>query len=310
MRVAVIDCGTNTFNLLIAEISGGKWSTLFTNKIAVKLGKGGINHGVIRPERMARGLDALKVHYETMLSFDVHRSVVFATSAMREAENASLFIRKARELMGFEVVVIDGHREAQLIYEGVRQSFALEDAFVTIMDIGGGSTEFIIANRKEVAWKTSTPLGVSRMYDLITPEDPLSAENLLELKAYFDEHLQPVRDALEQFPSAHLVGASGSFDTLVDIAGFRRHERFVRAPFNRVDLDDFTAIHNQMLALDRSERLAITGMLPLRVDYMPIAMSLIEHVLSTCGYERLSQSEYAMKEGIVGEILEGKLTLE
>lgn len=310
MRVAVIDCGTNTFNLLIAEVSAGKWKPLFRNKIAVKLGKGGINQGTIRRERMARGLDALNVHYQTMLSFDVHKSVVFATSAMREAANASVFINKAREHFGFEVIVIDGHREAQLIFEGVRQSFTLEDEYVTIMDIGGGSTEFIIANHEDVAWKTSTPLGVSRIYDLIEPDDPLSEDDLSRMTAYFKEHLQPLQDALKQYPSSHLIGASGSFDTLVDIVGYRTDKRFVRAPFNAIELSDFNAIHSEMLKLDRSERLLIDGMLPLRVDYMPLATSLIQHVLLQNGYKRLSQSEYAMKEGIIGEIVEEKLSLE
>ncbi len=309
MRLAVIDCGTNTFNLLIADFQPKGWDAVFSNKVSVKLGEGGINQGVIRLERMARGLDALGVHYESVLSYNCDHTLVFATSALREAENAATFVKAARARYGFEVRIIDGYREAELIFEGVRQSFELDDEYVTVMDIGGGSTEFIIGNRQGIAWKESLPLGVSRIYDLLEPEDPMTEKNIAELYSQLRQHLLPLEGALSQYPSVTLIGSSGSFDTIVDLLGFRNSDRFKRAVFNPIDLSGFEEVHREMLRCNRDERLAMKGMLPLRVDFLPLSTSMIQFLLDQFSFQALFQSQYALKEGAVGEVFSGKLKL-
>lgn len=303
MRLAVIDCGTNTFNLLVADLQPKGWDAVFSNKVSVMLGKDGINDGVIRHERMARGLDALGVHYESILSYHCDRILVYATSALREARNASTFVNKARDKFGFEVIIIDGHREAELIFAGVIQSFDPDNEYVTVMDIGGGSTEFIIGNRDGIVWKESLPLGVSRIYDLIRPEDPMTGSDLEALKTYFEQQLKPLQHALSEFPSKKLLGSSGSFDTIVDLLGFRKNDRFSRAIYNPINLVGFQEVHAEMLRRNRDERLEMKGMLPLRVDFLPLSTTMIQFLLDRFGFEEMSQSGYALKEGAVSEVL-------
>ena len=143
MKTAIIDLGTNTFNLLIVEGD----QTLFKTKIAVKLGEGGITNNFIAEEPYRRGLAALKKHIETIKHYKVERTLAFATSAIRSATNGAVFVKEVKKKLGLNIEVIDGNKEAELIYLGVQQALDLGQENNLIMDIGGGSTEFIICNK-------------------------------------------------------------------------------------------------------------------------------------------------------------------
>lgn len=306
MRIGIVDCGTNTFNLLVAEVENGQWSHVFTGKAAVRLGKGGFHQGIIKPERLARGIDVLLSHRETMINFGVERAAIFATAAVREASNASLFLRKAHEVTGIEVIVIDGMREAELIFEGVRQTFPNDERTFTVMDIGGGSTEFIIGNAEGILWKQSFPLGVSRIQEFLNPSDILTDHEVARLKQSFDKVLVPLKEALERHPSQTLIGASGSFDTLTAMISAARKHSFDPLS-NPIALDDFNRMHSILTSSTFEQRLALPGMLPMRADTMPLASALIDYVIQAYGMTTLIQSSYALKEGALKCIIEGRL---
>lgn len=311
MRVGIIDCGTNTFNLLVAEVSADGWHALFNGKIAVKLGRGGFAQGVIRAERLARGLDAIHAHRETMINYGVEQCLVLATAAVREASNSHDFIQRTRELTGLEMIVIDGLKEADLIFRGVAQTFELGEDYITVMDIGGGSTEFIIANTHGVAWKQSFPLGVARIQEYLSPTDVLSDDEFNRLQDSFRTVLEPLRIALQSYPSSTLVGASGSFDTLVSMcraSGDQPQKKNHEA--QPIPLELFKNLHQTLLKSTIEERLAMPGMLPMRAETMHLATTLIDFVLRQYEYEHLFQSDYALKEGALELIREGKLQLQ
>jgi exopolyphosphatase/guanosine-5'-triphosphate,3'-diphosphate pyrophosphatase len=306
MRIGIVDCGTNTFNLLVAEVENGQWSHVFTGKAAVRLGKGGFHQGIIKPERLARGIDVLLSHRETMINFGVERAAIFATAAVREASNASQFLRKAHEVTGIEVIVIDGMREAELIFEGVRQTFPDDKGTYTVMDIGGGSTEFIIGNAEGILWKQSFPLGVSRIQEFLNPSDILTDDETARLTQSFAKVLLPLKEALERHPSHTLIGASGSFDTLTAMIAAARRQSFDPLR-NRIALDDFSRMHSILASSTFEQRLALPGMLPMRADTMPLASALIDYVIQAYGMTTLIQSSYALKEGALQCIIEGRL---
>ncbi len=307
MRTGIIDCGTNTFNLLIAERSGKKWQGLFNGKINVRLGKGGFAQGVIRKERLARGLDALVSHRETLLSYRVDEVVVIATSAVRDAANATEFIRLVKEQTRLDVRVVDGLKEAELIFDGVRQTIELADENVLVMDIGGGSTEFIIANRTGILWKESFPLGVSRIYEYLQPSDCLSEEEVSKLDRALEKALQPLKEAMKAHPTHRLVGASGSFDTLVAILA-AANQTTPDERSNTIAIEEFDHMHRLMLRSTFEERIRIPGMLPMRADTMPLATALIQYIVQTFHIKRIDQSSFALKEGVMAQLIEQRMT--
>ena len=168
-RVAVIDCGTNTFNLLVADLGeNGEWKTVFKMNSPVKLTPGGPSKS-IAVNRIARAVDVMRAYYHHTINYEVQETYAFATSAFRSTENG----RKLRDLIEertkINVEIIDGDREAQLIFQGVVYSGLLDSSPALIMDIGGGSTEFIIANNEQQLWKKSFQIGVSRVFNRFNP---------------------------------------------------------------------------------------------------------------------------------------------
>ena len=133
-KVGIIDLGTNTFNLLIANVNGLNYKVLHKTKIAVKLGEGGIHKGFIAPEAYKRGLDALQVHKETLLNYQIHDYYAVATSAIRSSDNGTQFVEDVKQQLGIRINIIDGDKEADLICNGVKQAvdFNINPSFKTL----------------------------------------------------------------------------------------------------------------------------------------------------------------------------------
>ena len=299
MNTAIIDLGTNTFNLLIGRIEEGRVVTEFKTKIPVKLGKGGFAKRHLTEDAIARGLLAIESHINTAQEHGVESIVAFATSAVRDASNGADFVRQIQSDYGLQVQVISGNREAELICEGVRSSSDFGAESLLIMDIGGGSTEFILTSVGQIHWKKSYALGVSRLLERIQPSDPLGADDLDALHSILDDALTDLGKALELYPAAHLVGSSGSFDTMADLilAGIYKEE--VSSKGNRYDfrLNDFETIYTQLRYSTQAERLAMPGMLEMRAEMMVLSSSIIRYVVQRWNMKQVTLSTYALKEG-------------
>jgi exopolyphosphatase/guanosine-5'-triphosphate,3'-diphosphate pyrophosphatase len=302
-KIAVIDCGTNTFNLLVAEVTREGWSVLFHNKVAVKLGEGGFEERVIHPHRFARGLDALMVHKAAIDNLQCDETFAFATSALREAHNGNDFIEKARSLFGFEIELISGDREAELICEGVRRSMELGEEPVCIMDIGGGSTEFVIANADEIFWKKSYLLGVSRLTDRIQPSDRIETAQLRELESILHIELTDLREALKAHKVERLVGSSGSFDTVKALHYRDAIGETITDLHTDIPLSAFQTIHQWLLRSSLAERLKHPAIPSIRAQYMPLAAHLVYFVLGFHPFVRLTHSAYSLKEGAIHSVM-------
>lgn len=304
MRIAVIDCGTNTFNLLVADAGADGWKTVFQTKLPVKLGQGGFEEHTILPNRFVRGLDAMQIYRETMRNYGCQKIFAFATSAIREATNGMQFVTKVRELFGIEIEVIAGDREAQLIYEGVRQSIQMENDVHLIMDIGGGSTEFVIADDKQIFWKESFLLGVSRLHDLVKPEERMSAEDIHYMDVIMDRILGSLREALKTYNPGILIGSSGSFDTLVSMhyhqSGIDRSQIGLS---NELPLNSFRSIHRWLMTSTTEERLKHPAIPSMRAEFMPLSTCLIDYVLRMHSFKKILQSAYSLKEGAIAGII-------
>lgn len=308
-RIAVIDCGTNTFNLLIADLEEGNWKTVFNTKQAVKLGKGGFSKEGIRKERYLIGMDALKTHQETILNYKAEQTFAFATSALREAGNGQRFVKEAEERFGIQIKLIDGDREAGLIMKGVRQSIDLKGETALIMDIGGGSTEFIIANDTQLFWKESFPLGVSRLFEQLQPQDPIHETEVIALKNHLTKVLLTLDQAVKDHSPSILLGSSGSFDSIVDMAHFKWDT--VRNPLsNDVSMDHFNLLFDELIGSTKNERLLVPGLQPIRADFMVIAMIMIKFTLERYNLNRIYQSNYALKEGVLFELAQNNTETE
>ena len=299
MRIAIIDLGTNTFNLLICDKKDESEKIIFKNKIAVKLGEGGIDKGIIADAPYQRGIKALEDHLNTIKKYEVDKHRAFATSAIRSTKNGSDFVREVFEKLALKIEVIDGDKEAELIYQGVKKAILFDLDYKLIMDIGGGSTEFIIANAKGVQWKKSYQLGVSRLKELFKPKDPITFEEIQTIEYHLKSELKDLIENIQTFTCKTLIGSSGSFDTLVEMIGFKFNnlELKNKKPSCDIHLEHYKWAQNFLIQSTLSERLNTKGIVTMRADMIVLSVIFINFILREFNIKEMISSKYALKEG-------------
>jgi len=297
--------GTNTFHLLIAEVNTAGFSVVYSDKVAVKIGEKGINNGFITPEAQLRVLTTLTGFKSKILEFGATKTFATATSAIRNARNSLDLIDKIQEETGISTRIINGKEEAAFIYHGVNKAMDIGDKPVLIMDIGGGSIEFIIGNREEILWLDSFEIGGQRLVEMFHKSDPIQSTEILQVEQYLEKNLEPLFQACAQFLPTGLIGSSGTFDTLSEIYQWKKGIKPVpdhsELPF---DLIDFDEIYGDVIHKNREERLKIPGMIPLRVDMIVVALILVKLIIQRVDIPFLRISAYALKEGVLLKTLE------
>jgi exopolyphosphatase/guanosine-5'-triphosphate,3'-diphosphate pyrophosphatase len=298
---AVIDLGTNTFHLLIAEAVDGDIIHHRKLQVPVKIGEGGINRKQIAPAAFERGMEALKLFRETLDELGIVHIHAYATSAIRDADNGEEFVNMARELHKIDIQVISGEQEAELIYNGVKHSVELPDENVLMMDIGGGSVEFIIARKNTMLWKHSFKLGAARLIELFHKHDPILPEEIATLESYLVTELAELSEALKTYPAHTLIGSAGSFETLTEV--LQKDLLIATIPLckhaDEISLHSFGQFYETITKRDEDERAKLHGMADFRVEMIVAATILMDVVIKQFGMTRLIASHYALKEGIL-----------
>lgn len=303
--IAIIDLGTNTFNLLIAEVKPDRsYRNLFHTKISVKLGEGGIDKNFITPAAFQRGIAAIKEYQPLIEKYKVKKIVAIATSAIRGASNGAEFVDKIKSETNIDVQVISGEREAELIYYGVRKAVKMTDETSLIMDIGGGSTEFIIANEKHIFWKHSFLLGAARLLERFSPSNPITNNEIEALQNYLKKELKPLFDAVNKFPITELIGSSGSFDSLADMIAARYYTGTISDTGTEYtfDLKDIVAIHEVIVKSTTAERMKMKGLIKMRVDMIVVSSILLDFIIQSLAIQKLRLSTFSLKEGVLYQV--------
>jgi len=302
-RVGVMDLGTNTFHLLIAEIGESGFTIVHRDRRPVKIGKGGINRGVITQDAIDRALACMIAFREKLDEMKVVRFRAVGTSALRDAENGGVVLEGIRNNSGIEVEVISGQQEAEYIYYGVRIGTPLGEEQSVIVDIGGGSVEFIIGNSEAISWKTSLDIGAQRLLELYHQHDPMTPEELESLDQHYRQALAPVIEAMDTWKPKTLVGSSGTFDTLSEIYCVASGLPYsATQPETPLTVEAFLQIHQQLILKDRAGRMQIPGMIEMRVDMIVVASCLIQHLIHAFHFHKMRVSSYSLKEGVLATL--------
>jgi exopolyphosphatase / guanosine-5'-triphosphate,3'-diphosphate pyrophosphatase len=300
--VAIIDMGTNTFHLLIAEVDAGNFSIIHREHVAVKIGMGGINQGLITEAGIERAVRTMKSFKKTLNEFGIDNALAFGTSALRNASNGLAVADLIEKETGIKTEIISGIKEAEYIYRGAKAAIALGNEKSLIMDIGGGSVEFIIGNDKEIFWSHSFEIGGQRLMEKFQKHDPILPEEIENLFQFFSSELTLLFDALKIHRPNQLIGSSGTFDTLSDIYCMRNHLPLRDLPETPLTINAFEEIYEELLVKDRAARMQIQGMIELRVEMIVVACCLIKFLLSNYSFRQVRVSSYSLKEGVLASI--------
>jgi len=300
-----MDLGTNTFHLLIADGDIDNYREIVHYHEAVKLGEGGINKGYIAPEAYQRGIDTMQMFEQEIKANNATEARAIATSALRSASNGKDFISEVKAQTGIAIEIINGEQEAGFIYQGVKISGCLSAQNSLIMDIGGGSVEFILGNTDGVFWKQSFEIGAARLMDLFHRTDPIPPASIEALNQYLDQKLADLFTAVKSTKIETLIGSSGAFETFTEVIEVEKGHNFdLKTTKNyNFDEDELLMLIGKFVASSHKERAANKGIIPVRVDMIVAASLITRFIMHKLGISKVSMCSNSLKEGVLAEML-------
>lgn len=300
MKIAVIDLGTNTCNLLIAEVDKDGFHILYQGKELVQIADSKTDTNEISVEATFRALKALQVHKETIKKFYVDKIRVLSTSAVRSASNQTEFLEAIGHETGWIIKVTSGEKEAELIFKGVLFALGEFEEPSAILDIGGGSNEIIVADKQKMLWRESRPTGMARIIRKFNISDPIRTAEIENLKKYFSVEHQNATQQCKAEQVNTLIGSSGAFDTIADIIDEVDPDEKYRIK-QVISLDEFNDVYNKLIHSTHNQRLTMKGMDMVRIELIVPAVILIKQLISDIGINKIIQTGFALREGCLFE---------
>ena len=301
MPVGVIDCGTNSIRLLIADFADDKFRELHRDMKIVRLGQGVDQTGQFHPEAIVRTLAAVDIFGEQLRACGVERVRFCATSATRDASNRNLFLEGVNDRLGIYPEVISGDEEAALSFQGATREAPSEQAPYLVVDIGGGSTEFVFG-REEVEKAKSVNIGCVRISERHFKSDPPSGA---EIVAATNDIRAAIADAAGLVPitsAKTLIAVAGTATTVAAAAlNLKEYDR------NAIHLSHISAqkvceVSAMFLAMRREARANLGYMHPGRVDVITAGALVLSQVLIATGANEFIASESDILDGMAWEL--------
>lgn len=309
-RIAALDLGTNSFHLVIARIDVERKEVRIERRMREFVFLGRSLEGdppVFSEEGLERALAVLRQFAEVCKEMGASPILACGTEAFRQAQNASLLIEAARHELGIDIRILSGAEEARLIHEGVKHGLPLPETPYLVMDIGGGSVEFIFGQKGEIVYLLSLPLGVTTLQKLFPSEsDPLDSATISALRQHIQAVLAPLLAAVPTTQVTTLIGSSGTFKTLGRLIAHHTGDPAAAQTVHGYTFSPtlFYPIYQKLLSLPLAERLRLKGMQAERAPLMPYGALLVERILQALPIQRIIVSDYSLREGIIYDYAE------
>ena len=301
MRVAAVDCGTNSVRLLVADVAGARKDDVHREMRVVRLGEGVDRTGALSPEAVARTRVALVDYAATCRELGVERVRMVATSATRDARNRDDFTAMVREVLGVAPEVVSGDEEAALSFDGATRGLDGEQGPFLVMDIGGGSTELVLGTTAPQA-ALSVDVGCVRLTERHLLDDPPTDAQVAAAVADVDAAVALVRAAVPVERARTAVGLAGSVTTVAAVAlGLDAYDAD-RIHLSRIGAADVAAVTSRLLAMTRAQRAALPVMHPGRVDVIGAGALVLATLVDRLGLADVVVSEADILDGIAWSI--------
>jgi exopolyphosphatase/guanosine-5'-triphosphate,3'-diphosphate pyrophosphatase len=307
-RVAAIDCGTNSIRLLVADVAESPAGAaaplvdLDRRMEIVRLGEGVDRTGRLSDAALDRTTDALRRYAAVIAACGAERVRMVATSATRDAENRADFAARVRDVLGVEPEVVTGAEEAALSFAGATKELGGAGAPYLVVDIGGGSTEFVLG-ADTVRAARSVDIGCVRMTERHLHDDPPSAAQVAAARADIDAAIASAASAVPFAQARTLVGLAGSVTTVTAMALDLPTYDPARIHHARVAAADVRTVAGRLLALPRTDRAALPFMHPGRVDVIGAGALILAAVVDAVGAEAVVASEHDILDGIAWSLV-------
>lgn len=299
MKVAALDYGTNTFLLLIAEVEGGRVSKVLHDEAkVVRLGQGVHETRRLHPEALARVEQCLGSFSRTIAGHKADRVLACATSAARDVSNAHELIEMSLRY-GIPVEVISGEREAELTFWGTIQG--QPQGPVLIVDVGGGSTEFIFGDHAGLAMRKSIDVGSVRLSEIFVHSHPIDAMSLAKMTGYVQERISAIRPLFPFEEAPRMVAVAGTPTTLAAVEQSHEFESD-RVHGHRLTLSSLRSWVQRLSGMTVSERQALAGMDPKRADVIPAGALILMLAAQSFQAKEMEVSVRGLRYGVAADL--------
>lgn len=299
-NIAAIDIGTNSVHLVIVRPSNGRFEVLTTEKEAVRLGSGAGDLDVITDAAMERTVQALYRFVRIAGSYNATVRAV-ATSAVREAKNQDEFLQKVEQTCKLQIEVIPGHEEARLIYLGLLQALPLYRNRILMIDIGGGSTEYLVGFEGLTDFAVSLKLGSIRLSDHFFPDGDLHPEAVEQCRTHIKMMLERIKGPIRNYTMEVAVGCSGTIETLCEMCRIKFGEK-EETSFSSFELN---SIIDDILGAKCSKEIAkLPGLDEKRADIIGAGALLLQESMRSLDIRQITVSPYALREGVIFDTLQ------
>ena len=301
-RVAAIDCGTNSIRLLIADISNGIFKEVVRSMEVVRLGQGVDKNKSFHPDAIKRTLDAVEMFSEVIVSKGVERIRFCATSATRDATNRSLFTDGVRGILGVEVEVIPGEEEAMLSFNGATKELMQSDAPYLVVDIGGGSTEFVFGSNK-VENAKSVDIGCVRMSERHFTYQPTTMDQVARAIIDIDSAIAQAASVVPISNAKTLVAVAGTATTVaaaaLELKDYDRHLIHLA----RISAEKVHKVSAMFQSMNKDEIANLGYMHPGRVDVITAGSLVLSRVMAATGASEFVASESDILDGMAWSLI-------
>ncbi|MFA7288061.1 MAG: glycosyltransferase family 9 protein [Melioribacteraceae bacterium] len=290
---AALDLGTNSFHLTIVKKSQDSLTSIYDTKEYVRIGESVFKNGfLISEDKIELSKQTIKKYYDEIKSYNAVFKII-ATSAIRDAINGEEFIALISKEINSKIEIIDGIRESYLIYEGVKESLDKSKKYL-IIDLGGGSTEFIIADKNKIYFSKSINLGVIRLMKKYFNNYEISIDNMIEAKEFIKESFSNLIPELKEIGFDTVMGVSGTF---ISIAKFNNSNE-------KLEIESFNENKNIVLSKKTvEERRELKLLEPERADIIPAGFLIIENIFKSLNIDSITISYKSIRDGLISELI-------
>ena len=296
-RVAAIDCGTNSIRLLIADITGGKFKEVLRTMEIVRLGQGVDQNKSFHPDAISRTLSAVEKFAQLIASKGVEKIRFCATSATRDASNRELFTNGVKKILGVEVEVIPGEQEAALSFIGATKELSQSDGPFLVVDIGGGSTEFVFGSEK-VEFAKSVNIGCVRMSERHLNLQPPTMAQIAEAIIDIDLAITQAAKVVPISQAKSLVAVAGTATTVAAAAlKLAEYDRYL-IHLSRISAPSVHQVAAMFQSMNKDQIAALGYMHPGRVDVITAGALVLSRIMAATGASEFIASESDILDGI------------
>ncbi|MBE0425291.1 MAG: Ppx/GppA family phosphatase [Nitrospirae bacterium] len=306
---ASIDVGANTLRLLIGKIENNRIIDIFYERKITRLGTGVNQTGKLQQENIETSLSVLREFSSVISRYNVKHVKAVATSALREASNPDIFIERVFRETGILIEVIQGEKEADLALKGIISSCSDPTSLkqpLFIVDMGGGSTEWILYRGKKTIERGSIPIGVIKLSESYIKSDPVSEGDIIKIKDKTISFLEDIRNKIGQHLEKHtiFIGTAGTFTTIASIdLGLEGYSR-EKIHLHKISVERLHEMSRKLLSLSLQKRKKIMGLEPERADLIIPGLVFTISIMEFLKFNELTVSDYGLLEGILFDIKE------